>query len=1068
MPRYGDPVRFGVLGPLAVWTDAGTPVRVREGKVRALLAVLVLNAGGEVPLGRIVEAVWDGAAPADPANTVQTKISQLRRVLRTAEPGADALVARRGGGYVLDVDDTAVDASRFRLLTARAAGVRDPETKAALLGEALTLWRGEPLAEFDQPVLVAEATRLSQRELAAREELARARLDTGTDVTGLAEELAELVARHPLRERLRALHMHALYREGRQEEALAAFTDLRTRLVDELGAEPGPEISRLYEAILRHDPVLGAPPTKTRRSATEHGNTNLPVPLTELIGRDSAVDAVRAALRRSRLVTLTGPGGVGKTRLAVEVGSRERPTTRDGVWLVELAGLERGHTGRPVPDDHVADALAGVLGIRESVGPGGPAMLDQLVDALRDRRVLLVVDNCEAVLDPVAAVVSRLLRALPELRVLATSREPLGVTGELVWEVPPLGIPDRPSSGPANHDAAAVRRALAFSSVRLFVARTRAADPGFTLTPDTVAAVSEICRRLDGLPLALELAATRLRGLGPHELLSRLDDRFRLLTRGPRDVPERQRTLRAVIEWSWRLLEDPERVVLRRLAVHTGGAGLAEAEVVCAGEDVAREDVADLLARLVDRSLVVRKPHGTATRYRLLESVAAYGLDRLAAAGELDATRLRHAGVYAELAAAADDGLRGPNQCCWLAELDVESANLHTAVDTLLAAREWTAAARMATTLTWYWFLRGRLSAARRMLRAVLAAAEGESAASIEKDVVSAWLAGLELVSGHRRSPAVIPLVERMLRAPRGRARTRALWWLGHTLGTVGDLKGAELATRDAVEDCRASRDRWGLAAALSERAGQALARGELPESHAAAEESEALFGELGDRWGQLQAAFAIGTLAELRADYDLAEQRFRAALEMATELDLRPEMSYQTPWLGRVALLRGDLVEARVLHERAMRLATEQGFTPGEMYARLGLALGLRREGKPDDAERHLKLLLAWHRDHDAPSGEALVLAELGFIAELRGDAELARRTQREGLAAARRSRDPRAVALGVEGLAGAEALAGNTRRARRLLAVAARLREGVGTPLRPGERGDVERIAARVAAGK
>ncbi|WP_232283947.1 AfsR/SARP family transcriptional regulator [Saccharomonospora glauca] len=436
MPRYGDPVRFGVLGPLAVWTDAGTPVRVREGKVRALLAVLVLNAGGEVPLGRIVEAVWDGAAPADPANTVQTKISQLRRVLRTAEPGADALVARRGGGYVLDVDDTAVDASRFRLLTARAAGVRDPETKAALLGEALTLWRGEPLAEFDQPVLVAEATRLSQRELAAREELARARLDTGTDVTGLAEELAELVARHPLRERLRALHMHALYREGRQEEALAAFTDLRTRLVDELGAEPGPEISRLYEAILRHDPVLGAPPTKTRRSATEHGNTNLPVPLTELIGRDSAVDAVRAALRRSRLVTLTGPGGVGKTRLAVEVGSRERPTTRDGVWLVELAGLERGHTGRPVPDDHVADALAGVLGIRESVGPGGPAMLDQLVDALRDRRVLLVVDNCEAVLDPVAAVVSRLLRALPELRVLATSREPLGVTGELVWEVP--------------------------------------------------------------------------------------------------------------------------------------------------------------------------------------------------------------------------------------------------------------------------------------------------------------------------------------------------------------------------------------------------------------------------------------------------------------------------------------------------------------------------------------------------------------------------------------------------------------------------------------------------------
>ncbi|EID56460.1 putative ATPase [Saccharomonospora xinjiangensis XJ-54] len=1077
---YGGAVRFGVLGPLAVWTDAGTPVRVREGKVRALLAVLALNAGAEVPLGRIVEALWEGAAPSDPANTVQTKVSQLRRALEAAEPGARALVVRRGSGYVLDVAGAAVDACRFRLLTAKAAGTRDPHGRVAVFGEALALWRGEPLEEFAQPVLVAEAARLSRQELAAREELAQARLDAGGDLAGLADELAEVVSRHPLRERLRGLHMRALYLAGRQTEALAAFADLRARLAEELGADPGPEIRSLHEAILRHDPALGATAAqregagRARAELTRTEQTNLPVPLTGLVGRDTAVEAVRAALRAHRLVTLTGPGGVGKTRLAVEVGTRELPSVRDGVWLVELAGAERDHPGRPVPVERIADALAAALGVQESASRGGRSMLDQLAGALRDRRLLLVVDNCEAVVEPVAAVVSRLLRALPRLRVLATSREPLGVAGEALWEVPALGVPQRPSRpvSPGHDgvhedhgDAAAVERAVTFSSVRLFMDRATAAVPGFALTPDIVGAVSEICRRLDGLPLALELAATRLRSMGPHELLSRLDDRFRLLTRGPRDMPERQRTLRAVIEWSWRLLDDTERAVLRRLAVHPGGAGLAEAEVVCAGGDVAGEDVAEVLARLVDRSLVVREAHGTATRYRLLESVAAYSLEQLADAGETGTARARHADVYAELASAADHGLRGPGQCCLLGDLDVESANLSAALDTLLGTRQPVAAARLVITLTWYWFLRGRLSTARRALRETLAVMDSETPQAPEAEVVSAWLAGLELLSGHRLARSVGDVADRLGGGRRDGARARALWWLGHALGTVGDLRAAKRATRRALEDFRSCGDRWGIAAALGDLASQRLAVGDLPGAHIAADECSALFAQLGDRWGQLQAAFISGTLAGLHGDDVKAEHGFRTALAMADELGLRPEMSYQTSWLGRVALLRGDLAEARRLHEEALRIATDQGFSPGEMYARTGLALGARREGALEEAQRHLTVLLGWHRDHDAPSSEALILAELGFVAELRGDAEEAMRRQREGLAAARRSRDPRAVALGVEGLAGAEALAGNTRRARRLLAVAARIRAGVGVPLRPGERGDVDRIAARIA---
>ncbi|TLW94576.1 AfsR/SARP family transcriptional regulator [Saccharomonospora piscinae] len=1055
---YGGGVRFGVLGPLAVRTEAGEPVLVREPKVRALLAVLVLHAGGPVPLGRLVDTLWDGAAPADPANTVQTKISQLRRVLDRAEPGARALVARGGGGYTLDVDPDAVDVRRFDRLTTRAAATTDPARRACLLGEALALWRGEPFTEFDLPALAAEAARLGRRELAVREDLAQARLDAGADGDAVAEELAELVARHPLRERLRGLHMLALYRAGRHAEALASFARLRSLLVAELGAEPGPAVARLHQAILRQDAALSAEPDGGEPAAGVPAN--LPIPPTELVGRDAAVAEVRAELRRSRLVTLTGTGGVGKTRLAVEVGDRMRGEFREGVWLVELAGLRRGADGSAVSAERVAETIAGVLGLRENLTPASPAVLGQLGAALRGRRTLLVLDNAEAITDAVATVTGHLLRGVSGLRVLATSREPLGVSGERLWAVPALGIPDAPRSPGVRREPLTVERALTFGAVRLFVARAREVAPGFTLTSENVGAISELCRRLDGLPLALELAATRLRGLGPKALLSRMDDRFRLLTRGFRDAPPRQQTLRAVLDWSWWLLSAPERAVLRRLAAHPGGAGLAEAEAVCAGGGVAAEDVADLLARLVDRSLVVPEPRGGGLRYRLLESVAAYGLDQLHRAGEVDSIRGRHAEVYAGLAVAAEDGLRGGDQCCHLDELDREAANLDAALSSLVGSRAIPAATRLVITLTWYWFLRGRLTTARRALRAVVSAAGDDD----ESRPAAAWLAGLDVLTGRRSARTAVAALDeaRLIADPAMRAR--ALWWLGHSLGTVGDQRGAGAAINAALAQSRELGDRWGVAAALGDLASQDMATGDLRGARAAAAESAALFADLGDRWGGLQATFAVGALATVDGDYDTAERRYRAALGMATELGLWPEVSYQTSWLGRVALLRGELVRARELHDEALRVAVEQGFPPGEMYARTGLALGLRREGRLDEAQRHLRTLLDWHVEHDAPSGEALVLAELGFVAELRGDAATALRTQHEGLAAARRSGDPRAVALAVEGLAGAESLDGNSRRARRLLAVAARLRERVGAPLPAGERGDVDRIATRV----
>ncbi|MFD1151657.1 BTAD domain-containing putative transcriptional regulator, partial [Saccharothrix hoggarensis] len=931
-------MRFGVLGPLAVWTAGGAEVRVPEVKVRALLADLLAHEGRPVSADRLAFDLWGDEPPGNPVNTLQTKVSQLRRALEAAEPGGRELVAHGPAGYSVRVDASTVDLLRFRELVA-----------AGRFGEALALWRGEPLAEFaDAPFLAAVTARWTEERLAALEEFAEAG----------AVDLADEVARHPLRERLRGLHMRALYRAGRQVEALESYAELRRLLADEQGLAPGPELAALQQAILTHDPALGP--------ADGGARTNLPAPVTDLVGRDDAVDGVRGLVGRSRLVTLTGPGGVGKTSLAVEVA--RRAAVGDGVWLVELAGVGR--------DEQVAHAVADVLGVREDA-PGGFAggrsddLVDRLVEALRGREVLLVLDNCERLVEPVAALVSRLLRAVPGLRVLTTSQEPLGLAFEVVWAVPPLDV-----------DAA----------VALFAARAAAAAPGFAVTPDNTQAVEAICRRLDGLPLAVELAATRVRGLGVTALLDRLDDRFRLLATGHRDAPARQRTLRAMIDWSWDLLGDAERTVLRRLSVHVDGCALDAAEAVCAGGAVAADEVADVLAGLVNRSLVVAPDHRGEPRFRLLESVADYGRERLREAGEFDEVRRRHAEFHLALAERADRELRTAGQLRWLRRLDADTANLRAAHDVLEPA----GAARLARALTWYWFLRGRLREGLRLMTS-------------PDPVTAAWRAGFGVLVGEPVDPAAAAGTAEIA-DPLDRARAR--WFLGYVLSTVGDMPSAEELTDRALEAFEELGDEWGVASAHSDRVSQALARGRLDRSWASARRSSELFTRLGERWGQLKASFGLGVLAQLAGDLARAEAVHREGLRVAEELESWPEVSYKLSWLGRVALATGDYAKARDLHERARRAAAEHGFAPGEVYAETGLALGARREGRLDEAEAHWTRLLDWHRRVGFEAGATLVLAELGFVAELRGDAARALEVQSRGLALARQVGDPRAVA--------------------------------------------------------
>ncbi|MEU4397695.1 BTAD domain-containing putative transcriptional regulator [Micromonospora orduensis] len=983
-------VQFGVLGPLAVTTDAGEPVVVPGTKVRALLADLLTNRNQVVSADRLIDDLWGEDAPANPTGALQVRVSQLRKALNDAEPGARELVESRPPGYLLRADS--VDADRFVELTR--------STDVDRLTAALALWRGDAYADVaDAEFVRAEATGLTEQRLAAHERLAEARVARGEHDL-VAADLAELVARHPLREGLRAVQLRALYAAGRQSEALDSYADLRDRLADELGLDPSPELVALHRRILEQDAGLSAPP----KAAIIRNS--LPAQLDELVGRAEALTELRGLLPRHRLVTLVGPGGVGKTRLATEAArTRSCP---DGVHLVELAPLPAGDPG-------IAEQILAVLDVREAAGPTLSAA-DRLVAALRHRQLLLVLDNCEHVVEPVAALVSRLLRDAPEVSVLATSREPLGLTGELLWEVPPLSLPE-------DGDLDAVRRSAA---ARLFAARAAAQQRGFRLDERTAPAVAQLCRRLDGLPLALELAATRVRALGVRGVVDRLDDRFRLLTTAQRDVPPRQRTLTAVIAWSWDLLDEPDRTVLARLAVFPDGCTLQAAERVC------RTDL-DTLARLVDRSLVVLDDSGAGPRYRLLESVAAFCLDHLT---DVDDVRARHAAYYTELAEQADPELRGADQQRWLALLDAETANLR-------AALVHGGGLRLAVALSWYWYLRGRLTEARRAL-----AAPGDAA---QEARAAAWRIGFALVQGEAVAPADVRAA--VAADPDG----RGAWFAANALIDHSDLTlSAELLP--------AATDPWTEAAVLASRAKIAHVAGDQATLERAATRSAALFAQVGDRWGRLQAAEWTGALAEMRGEHERAADLHTEGLRWAEELGLWPQVGTELSWLAWLAVQTRDYPQARELAERAYRLAQEQNSPSALVFAEMSLGLAARRDGKLDMAVTHLTRLAERGRAEAQPALYLPpVLVELGHAVEQGGDPDAALALHVEAFEVAEAMAAPRDAIYALEGMASAVRV---PEVAARLLGAAAAARLATRAPSSPAERDETDRVTERVRA--
>ncbi|SHN75491.1 Predicted ATPase [Cryptosporangium aurantiacum] len=986
-----------MLGPLQVTTDDGTPVVVPGAKVRLLLADLLTHRNQVVSADRLIDDLWGADAPANPAGALQVRVSQLRKALADAERGGRDLVESRAPGYLLRT--TAVDADRFAAL---ATG-----SDAESLTAALALWRGDAYADLaDEEFVRAEVTRLAEQRLVACERLAAARLARGEHDL-VAADLAELVAGNPLREALRALHIRALYAAGRQAEALDSYADLRTRLADELGLDPSPELVALHGKLLAQDASLAGPPAAARI------RNSFPARLDELVGRGEALAELRRLVPSRRLVTLVGPGGVGKTRLATEVAGGLRAP--DGVHLVELAALAPG-------DPAVAERVLAALDVHEAPG-SRVTPVDRLTTALRGRNLIVVLDNCEHVLDPAADLVGHLLRDAPDVTVLATSREPLGLTGEVVWEVPPLPLPDD------ENDVDAVRRSAA---ARLFTARAAQQQRTFRLDEHTAPAVAQLCRRLDGLPLALELAATRVRSLGLAGVVERLDDRFTLLTAATRDRPSRQRTLTAVIGWSWDLLSDADRQVLARLAVFSGGCTADAAVRVCATD-------VDTLAGLVDRSLVVLDD-GATPRYRLLESVAAFGLERL---GDHADARARHAAYYTELAERADPALRGPQQAEWLARLDVESPNFRAALDH-------GGGLRLANALTWYWFLRGRLTEARRAL-----ALDGDPA---EEARAVPWRLGFAILHG---APVAADHVRKVVA---GCADDRSAWFVGSAV-----LERSEVALADELLPAEPA-DRWTEAVVASTRAMLAHATGDLDALERYATRSAEIFAELGDLWGRLRASDWLGGLAEMRGDHDAAAALHREGLRWAESLSLWPEVGGKLSWLAWLAVQNRDYARGRELAERALRLAVEQGTASAIVFAELSLGIAARRSGALDVAVEHLTGLVDRGRAEAQPALYLpMILVELGYAAEQRGDPDAGLALHREAFAVAQRfavaqeMELPRDAITAVEGMASAVA-SPSPETAARLLGAAAAARVAVEAPAAPAERDDTDRVAERL----
>lgn len=882
---------FRILGPLEVQVD-GPPASAKGHKPRALLGLLLLHRNEPVAAEQLIDDLWGDDAPATAGNTLQVYVSQVRKLV------PDRLKTE-GGSYRLRVEEDELDADRFERLAvegASALGRKSYGEAAETLAEALALWRGPALADLRYDSFAqGEIARLEELRLAAIEDRIEAEVGLGHHDQVIAE-LESFVAEQPTRERLRGLLMLALYRAGRQADALEAYRQAREALLEELGLEPGPELRELEQAILRQDEALSRRPLP---------KSNVPVPVSTLIGRERELDEITSALRGgTRVLTLTGPGGSGKTRLATEAANILASELSDGAFFVALDAIR--------DETLLLPAIGQALAVRETSERPLP---ESLAERLAGREALLVIDNFEQLAEA-APMLSDVLEAAPGLTFLVTSRAALRISGEKEYPVDPL----RPED-----------------AVALFVERAQGADPRFKLTDENRAAVEEICARLDGLPLAVELAAARTKLLPPEAMLALLDERLDLLSRGARDLPERHQALRDTVAWSYDLLGTDEKELFARLAVFGGGFTLESAVAVC-------DASLDGVGSLIDDSLLERDGE----RLRMLETIREYALEQLAADDDAEFVHRRHAEHFLKLAESEPTS----EQAAWLSRMDAERDNLRGALAWAIDMTESSLALRLAASLWEYWWVRGYLAEGRGWLAGAIARARN---APPELRARALHASGsLATRQGDYESADALFQESLAIWEELGDAagKARSLLSIGTVAAEQGDQERAIELSERAAQLYEESGDRRGHALAISNLGGIALERGEYAKAAELSEQAYGLFETLEDSEGMAFALVNQGFAALSEHQHDRAIELLREALRRLAELEFKDVIGYCFEGLAAVLALteRGEeaaklLGAAEALRESlGVALAPAEQATHDETVTAVKAALGEER----------------------------------------------------------------------------------------------------------------------------
>jgi predicted ATPase/DNA-binding SARP family transcriptional activator len=947
----GAVIEIGLLGPVVVGSGDG-PVVLHGLFETALLARLALEPGRTVSAGRLVGDLWGEKVGIDPTSNLWTLVHRLRRAL-----GADGGLVRRGtGGYVLTLPPDQVDVGRFEMIIAQVHGRSAPlavDQGRSLLRQALTLWRGKPLAGLENlPFHRAQEARLTAAHLALAVELVDAELAAGKHAD-MVSELEGLVADYPFEERLWAQLMMALYRCGSQTAALRTGSKLRAMLAEQLGIGPTPMVQSLEGAILAQDPKLdwsppsaaipfsplevqaGGPPGGFpglwSLDSAEPAN-NLPRGLSTFVGRPTELAEIRSLVNSSRLVTLTGAGGSGKTRLALEIARRLLDTSNEGVFFVDLAPIAEA--------DRVPGTLAAAMGVRQAAGR---MLTDQLVEVLSDQDLLIILDNCEHLVEACAKFADQLNRSCRQMHLLATSREPLGIDGERVYRVPPLSLP--------NDGASSLEEIRGSDAVALFFERARAHDPTFALDGSAAGLVASICRRLDGMPFAIELAAARSASMSLSHLNDRLDQRLRLLTEGARTALPRQRTLRATVDWSFDLLSRPEKAVLVRLSVFSGSFELEAAEALCGTGSVVVPEVADLLGSLVNKSLVVAERSSGSLRYRLLETIRQYAAERfLAAEGEAGARQVRnkHAEFYLGLAETAAPELMGSRQGEWFKRLDLEWDNIRAALGFLFAERDRTEEVlRIGVALQRFFGSRGHLEAI-MTLRGTLERPDAVPTSLRARGlcftghVVSYTLgidSRLEMRNARQLCQKGLELARDIDDRELVAEALYALAWIAHM---QGEASQAALLGQEALQVAQAVGDPRLVGLAFS-----CLAREETSPSRRRTLWLEALacLRRTGDTYYSLPQFWGLAALELETGQLDAARALYQEAIVAGQEVAAPLDLGDWWGSLGWVLLLQGELEEAALLARKSLiacRRAGRRGGTASAMFKLACCATGM------------------------------------------------------------------------------------------------------------------------------